>query len=353
MFRHFLLASLLFFGLGTTSVWAVDIRADHPQSYTVVKGDTLWDISGRFLTHPWQWPEIWRANPDIKNPHLIYPGDVLELVYVDGKPQLRRKQSSSATARATGPIPPLPLDVIEPFLSEAHVIEELTADKSPYVLSFLDSSLIGGPGSRAYVRPLPPENTTTRFDIVRKGRTYEDAVTGEPLGFVARHVGRASLVRGGDPATVHVDEAVLEVARGDILIAPAEASLPMTFYPRSPVTPVEGRILDAYDSLTLLGRYQVVLIDRGAADGLAQGDVLFIDNVGRTVRDDIGPPVEAQEMREIGGVPQYGRTGPVYVTLPDERAGSAMVFRVFDRMSLALIMQSSRPVRHGDRVHHP
>ena len=353
MFRHLLLAALLFFGSGLTSSWAVDVRPDHPETYTVVKGDTLWDISGRFLEHPWQWPEIWHANPGIKNPHLIYPGDVLELVYVDGKPQLRRKDSGSAAARSAGPIPPLPLDVIEPFLSEAHVIDEYTATKAPYILSFLDSSLIGGPGSRAYARPLPLENTATRFDIVRKGKTYEDADSGEPLGYVVRHVGRASLVRDGDPATVHIDETVLEVSRGDILIAPDEPTYPQTFYPRSPAKPVDGHVLDAYDSLTLLGRYQVVLIDRGAADGLVQGDVLFIDNKGRTVRDDIGPPVEDQPIQEIGGIPQYGRAGPLYVTLPDERAGSAMVFRVFDRMSLALIMHSMRPVRHGDRVHNP
>ena len=350
MLRHVLLAVVFVFGLGSSSLWAADIRPDHPKTYTVVKGDTLWDISGRFLTHPWQWPEIWHANPQVKNPHLIYPGDVLELVYVDGKPRLQRKGSGGKTAG--GPIPPLPLDLIEPFLSTAHVIDEAGVDKAPYVLSFLDSSLIGGPGARAYVRLLP-EDGTTSFDIVRKGKTFTDADTGEDLGYAVRHIGRATLVRGGDPATVTVESADYEVARGDILIPVDEITFPTTFYPKSPSTAVDGRVLAAYDAFSHVARYQAVLIDRGATDGLAPGDVLLVDNKGRTVRDDLGPPVEAQKPREVGGIPQYGRTGPVYVTLPDERAGSVMVFQVFDRMSMALIMDSTRSIKLGDRIHSP
>jgi len=358
MFRYLLRTVFLSLLLASTSLMAVEVKPDHPKTYTVKQGDTLWGIAGQYLDNPGQWPEIWHANADIKNPDLIYPGDVLELVYVNGKPRLVRKAGGGKSKftpqiRSTQSIPPIPLNLIEPFLDEIHVLDEESMRHPPHVIAFLDSDIIGGKGDRAYARDLMPTTATT-FDIVRAGRVFTDADSGEKLGFVARHVGNASLVRGGEPATVQIHDTDLEVRRGDQLIAHRPIENPSYFIPRTPSTPVDGRVLAAYDTVTSVARNQVVLIDRGSADGLTQGDVLLIDNSGRTVRDQKAPELRPQvPPGDIGGIPQYSSSGPVYVTLPDERAGTLMVFRVYDRLSLALVMESARPIDIGDRVHNP
>jgi hypothetical protein len=359
MFRPLqLVVSFIFLTVPLVSSAAADIRSDHPRTYTVRQGDTLWDIAARFLEQPWQWPEIWHANPEISNPHLIYPGDVLELVYVDGKPRLKRKTGQTTKLKLSpqvrsdeGAVPPVPLDAIGPFLSHPQVIDAGALEDGAHIIGFPDGNLMGGEGMRAYVHGM--ENTgAVAFDILRRGKTYYDSATGEALGYLARHVGTASLERGGDPATVRLDATSIEVMRGDRVVARRSAVRPDYFFPRPPAVPVYGQILDAYESLSQVARHHVVLIDRGSADGLAVGDVLLVDNQGGTVRDTYGPLEEQRVYDTVGGVFRQSLIPPE-IRLPDERAGNLIVFDVFERMSLGLIMDSRRPIHKGALVHNP
>jgi hypothetical protein len=345
--------------LACAAPWAAaEIRPDHPQSYTVKSGDTLWGIAGRFLQNPWQWQEIWQANPKIKNPDLIYPGDVLELVYVDGKPRLRRKASNrgntvklSPRVRSDQAIPPIPLEVIEPFLSRPVVLDPDELDNGPHVIAFPDGNLVGGEGMRAYVHSLAKSPVGT-WDIFRRGKSYYDVDTDELLGYAARPVGTATLTSGAEPATVRIDTTEIEVRIGDRLVHRRIMEKPPYFFPKTPEKPMDGRILDAYDTIGMVGRNQIVLISLGANNGLETGDVLLVNNIGRTVRDKVGPLAEQRVEDEVGGVQRFSLIPPE-IRLPDERAGAAMVFQVYDKLSVALIMESTRLIRVGDRVFNP
>jgi hypothetical protein len=315
------------------------LRADHPDRYTVVRGDTLWDISGRFLRSPWRWPEIWHVNPQIANPHLIYPGDVLELVYIDGRPQLRLRRGTvklSPRVRSTpwdGAIPTIPVDAIAPFLTRPYVIDADQLDSAPYVVDFADEHILGGAGQRAYVRSIE-DDAHIKYEIVRPGGPYKDGETGEILGYEARYIGAAELQRVGDPATVFINATELESVIGDRLLAAGEERATANFSPHAPAMPVEGTIIAVFNGVSQIGQYNVVVIDRGQADGLAPGTVLRIDQRGQTIRD------------VVAGSGQK-------VTLPDEQAGLLMVFRTFDRVSFGLVMHATRVMHIDDKVRNP
>jgi len=316
------------------------LRADHPDRYTVVKGDTLWDISGRFLRTPWRWPEIWHVNPQIANPHLIYPGDVLELVYIDGKPQLRLVGGDlklSPTVRSSpwdGAIPTVPVDAIGQFLTRPYVLNKEEIDAAPYIVAFSEEHILGGPGWKAYARSIETEQPL-KYEIVRPGGPYKDAETGEVLGYEAVYVGTTELQRTGDPATVFINSTELEATIGDRLIGAGEEKATANFTPHAPSQPIEGSIISVLNGVSQIGQYNVVVLDRGAADGLKPGSVLRIDQRGETVRDVVR-----------GGFRQN-------VTLPDEEAGLLMVFRTFDRVSFGLIMHATRVMHVNDRVRNP
>ncbi len=321
---------------------AEDLLADnHPERYVVRKGDTLWDIAGRFLRHPWRWPDIWQVNPQVANPHLIYPGDELELVYVDGQPQLRlkpgpRELKLSPQVRSTpwdGAIPTVPIDAIAPFLTRPYVLTDAEIAAAPYIVDFADEHVIGGAGQRAYVRSID-SGEPAKFDVVRPGDAYRDAETGEILGYEGLYVGNVELQRTGDPATVFITRAEIEAIPGDRLI-PVLTEEPVTdFYPKAPPQPIDGAIISVLKGVSQIGQYQVVALDRGAADGLSPGTVLRVDQRGETVRDIVA-----------GG----GAT----VTLPDEEAGLLMVFRTFDRVSFGLVMHATRAIHLLDRIRNP
>lgn len=339
--RNFVLAVVLAGVLGVA--WAADdfVKRDHPDRYTVKKGDTLWDISALFLHDPWRWPDIWYVNPQVRNPHLIYPGDVLELTYVNGKPQLRVVAKGpiklSPRVRSTpwdGAIPTVPIDAIAPFLTRPYVVGENELDSAPYVVDFADEHTLGGAGMRAYVRAIEASEPQ-KFDLVRKGGPYKDAETGEVLGYEALFVGSGLLKRTGDPATVAITDTVSEVLVGDRLLPVGEERRIEDFYPRPPSTTVAGAIIDVFDGVSQIGQYQVVVLDRGARDGLEPGTVLRVDQRGETIRD----PVAADSRTKV--------------TLPDESAGLIMVFRTFDRVSFALVMEAERPMHVLDRIRNP
>jgi hypothetical protein len=319
----------------------VAVNPAHPDRYTVVKGDTLWDISGRFLRDPWRWPDVWHVNPQIANPHLIYPGDIIEMTYVDGKPRLGLVRGTDVklspkvrTSEIEGAIPTIPLDAIFPFLSRPYVVDKKELDAAPYVVEFDDEHLVAGAGQKIYVRSVETADETA-FDVVHPGDAYRDAETGEILGYEALYVGGAKLLRTGDPATLLLTSTEQEVLIGNRLLVSINDEPIDAFYPKAPDSEISGSIISVLNGVNQIGQYHVVVLDRGASDGLQVGDVLAVEHRGEVVRDDVTPN-------------RWDK-----VKLPDEKAGHLMVFRTFDRVSFGLIMDATRAMHINDKVRNP
>ncbi len=317
----------------------VALNPAHPERYTVVKGDTLWDISALFLRDPWLWPDVWYVNPQIENPHLIYPGDEIILTYRDGRPVLtlsRGRDKLSPSVRATPideAIPTIPVDAIAQFLTRPYVMEENELEQAPYIVHFLDDHIIGGAGISFYARSIETSDVP-RYTIVRPGKPYIDPDTEEVLGYEAAFIGDSDLKRTGDPAKLLIATSELEAIIGDRLIQ-AEDDEPLTnFQPRAPETDIEGRIISVLNGVSQIGQYNVVVLNKGARDGLEPGHVLQILQGGDEVRDI---------------VKGRGET----VTLPLEEAGVLMVFRTFDKVSFALVMRATKPLHVMDWVRPP
>ena len=366
------LTALLIAGISGIVLAADDlINPKHPDRYVVKKGDTLWDISARFLRKPWLWPEIWHVNPQIKNPHLIYPGDELELVYIDGKPRLRvasrgplKLSPGIRSSRLGKAIPAVPIDAIAPFLTRPLVVEKNGLEHKPYLVAFADEHIAAGAGQRIYVRDIPTwENK--KFDILRAGPAYKDGDTGEVLGYQALLTGIGTLQRTGDPATVLIDSTKTEVLLGDRVLPTEPEVLATDFYPHAPKQEVNGNIIAMLNGFSQIGQYDIVVLDRGLADGLDTGTVLQVNSRGETVPDHI-----ARETRSlIPDIAEYVDDrllthtveGPKWaqksrwetVTLPDEAAGLLMVFRSFDRVSFGIIMHAQRAMHVNDRIVNP
>jgi hypothetical protein len=355
----------------------VVLNPDHPDSYTVVKGDTLWDIAGRFLSHPWQWPDIWKANPQIENPHLIYPGDRIVLSYKDGRPVLslargaaqragERRVKLSPAVRETKhreAIAPIPLDAIRQFLSRPRVVSEDEINGAAYVISSQDHHLITGVGNRIYVRGMGNPQTN-KFLVYRPGGEYRDADTDAVLGYEALHIGDIVLEKLGDPATALVVKSNREILAGD-RVMPAEHEASPVFIPHAPPASIDGSIISVVDGVSQIGQYQVVVVDRGTSDGLEPGHVLAIYQAGALVEDDIASAIAHRERyrsadenaspigRLIERIAGDLRGVPSTVRLPEERAGELMVFRTFDHVSYALVMNTQRPVHVLDKIRNP
>lgn len=318
------------------------LKANHPDRYVVVTGDTLWDISARFLNDPWRWSDIWYVNPQVQNPHLIYPGDQLELVYVNGKPRLQLSRGSrhvklSPQARITpwtGAINTVPIDAIAPFLSRPYVLDEGEAEEAPYVVAFAEEHIMAGAGQKAYVRKINSSDPG-KFDVVRPGGPYKDAETGEILGYEALYLGGAQLQATGDPATVSIFSSEQEILPGDRLLSADEEQAVANFTPHAPARDVNGAIIAVLGGVTQIGQHHIVVLDRGRSDGIDDGTVLRVNHRGETIPDKI-----TADPRDT-------------VTLPDEPAGMLMVFRTFDRVSFALVMEATRAIHVSDRVATP
>ena len=381
--------------LATASADEVVLNPAAPQSYTVVRGDTLWDIAGRFLSHPWQWPDIWQVNPHIANPHLIYPGDQIALTYQDGKPILsltRGAKSLGGRLVKLSPmvhesahdnaIPPIPLDAIHQFLSRPKVVTQAEIESSAYVVGSQDEHLAVGSGGRVYIRGLPAD-PVQKYSVFRPGGAYKDPDTGAILGYEALHVADLQLHALGDPATGVLTWSNREVLKGDRLM-PQELDEYPDFVPRAPGTDVHGRIISVIDGVSQIGQHHVVVINKGAADGLEPGHVLAIYQVGQEIPDPIGTEMahrerladlKRQALENPSGVGRFfddvannfrdaklkvdealgERIGgaPVKVRLPEERAGEILVFRTFDQVSYGLVMNTQRPVHVLDKISNP
>ena len=330
-----------------TSGDRVLLADNHPEEYVVQKGDTLWDISKMFLKDPWYWPEIWQVNPQIANPHLIYPGDVLVLIYVDGQPRLFNRGSAERlspqirTTQIEAAIVSIPYDQIAAFLSRGLVIEKSEIGALPYMLATRGDHLIAGAGNDVYVRG-NVSDVGTRYSVVHIGDELVDPDDNSVVGFQGIYVGEGMVRRGGDPATVRLLDTNREALQGDRLI-PESIEIPLTFFPKSPASTIDGRIISVVDGVSLIGQYQVVVINRGTRDNLANGDVLTVFQSGDVVKD-----------RFAGGKLRGGALlGGESVKLPDEEAGTVMVFKVYDRIAYALVMEATSEIRVYDAVRNP
>ena len=349
------------------------LKADAPDRYVVVPGDTLWGISTRYTDSPWRWPELWGMNREqIQNPHLIYPGMVLLLDRARGTLSIAGAPSGaqpgapagarsgtpagpadsgappSGTARlapraraeslADQEIPSIPPSAIEPFLSRPLVIEPDGLDKAPTIVATEKDRVILSTGNTAYVRGIAEAGEETWY-VYRQGAPLVDPDTDRTLAYEAIYLGTAQVTRPGNPATVVLTSAVQEVNAGDRLIA-AGPPQSMNYAPHAPSAQLRGRVIRIYGSVGRVGEagpQQIISINRGRADGIEVGHVLALYSLGGTVRDTTKGP--------------YSRDA--LIKLPDERAGLSFVFRVFDRVSYALVMHVTRPISPLDVVRTP
>ncbi|MCW8901324.1 MAG: LysM peptidoglycan-binding domain-containing protein [Gammaproteobacteria bacterium] len=342
---------------------APEVAYDYPERYVVVKGDTLWDISKRFLKDPWRWPSVWHINPGINNPHLIYPGDVIVMYIINGKPYitLDGKAGVRPTGNQTPKLPPeikpglkvvklspsarvsgihkaittISMTAIRPFLDRPRVVTEDMLDDAPYIVSSYEEHLISGTGNRVYAKNM--ENPISAYNIVRPGKPYVDPESGDTLGYEAIYLADARLVKAAEddkPATLVVTKALREVLNNDVLIPYEQREEMFQFTPRSPEANIKGQIIDVFNGVSLIGQHMVVVLNRGEDDGLAPGHVLAVMKKGARVHD-------SQAWLFTG------------VDLPDERAGIMMVFKTYKNLSYALIMEANRAMSVNDRFEKP
>jgi hypothetical protein len=337
-----------------------ELSPNAPDSYTVKRGDTLWGISGMFLKSPWRWPALWGMNLDeIRNPHLIYPGQLLVLERDGAMARLRMGRALGSSGQSTGTvrlsprirseavgdgaIASIPLNLIEPFLNEAIVFDTDELERAPRIVASQEGRVLLSRGDTAYVRG--DLGTTREYRIFRRPRPLLDPTTREVLGFEASYVGTAEYVRqGGEnrseddkvevvPATFSVTTIRQEAGVGDRL-APLPVQDFSAYAPHAPAGDMAGRIVSIYGDALTAGQNQIVALNAGARDGMERGHVLALIRDGRLTVD--GTDATKPMMK-----------------LPDERHGTLFVFRVFDRVSYALILSVSEPVRPGDRFSQP
>ncbi|MBL4638850.1 MAG: LysM peptidoglycan-binding domain-containing protein [Proteobacteria bacterium] len=354
MIRRLLLSLLLV--LFSLPLLANDVvlNPDHPQRYEVVKGDTLWDISGRFLKFPWHWPDIWHVNAQIENPHLIYPGDIISLIYRDGKPILELTRGPKAYKMSPEvremvlekAIPTIPLSAIQPFLTRPRVVGEEVLDQAPYIVASSDERLISGAGDRVYARGID-ETQGEHYSVFRGGKAYVDPETEEILGYEAIYTGDAFVEQMGDPATVELRYTNREVRIGDRLLAVEDENYDLNFLPRPLEAELEGRIISVFDGVSQVGQYQIVVLNRGARDGLEIGHVLSIYQTGDTVKDVV---LAGTFEEDYFNTKTSKEDMHATVTLPDEFAGVAMVFKIFEKVSYAIIMKAKKAIHVSDKV---
>jgi hypothetical protein len=385
---------------GGNRVTMGDLAPDAPDQYTVVKGDTLWGIAGRFLKDPWKWPQIWQMNRDqIKDPHWIYPGNVIRLDKSGEFPRLTMGEggtgpSGGTEADATSnvvkldprvrvesletAVPSIPGSAIGPFLSQPLIIEAGGLDNAPTILATEESRVIVGPGDLAYADRIG-NNDGVNWQVFRPGSALHDPDTGEILGVEAKYLGDARVRRFGSPTTLEVTRARQEINRGDRLTPARETSFP-SYVPHAPDKPIVGSIMSVDGGVSELGQFQIITINRGSRDGVEVGHVLasyhrgaVVNTQGRSLdlespqwfsgwgswkwwntetKPEVvtaAPASRPETEVKTTGEPLVGQT----LKLPDERNGLIFVFRVFEKMSYAMVMKATKPIYIGDVVRTP
>ncbi len=377
----------LIFSLSFSAVsWADDIALNpsHPDQYTVVQGDTLWDIAGKFLKNPSQWSDLWSHNTHVRAPHIIYPGDTLYFSKVNGRPQLsfssprqqlaasayaydNEQQQQTHTSSGTcvlheedfkdgrksfnltqdGKLAPcireteirqaitlIPTETIAPFLTSPRILGSNELNTAPYVVDLAGEHLIAGVGDKIYVRAITQPKSLT-YTVYREGQTYLSPETGEILGYEAKYVADTNLQQMGDPATLTIVKAKNEIRIGDRIMTNADEDISLNYFPRPPDKAIKGNIISVLSGVSQIGKYDVVVIDKGIKDGLLAGHALDIYKKGRIARDLYSPVKNAA------------------IKLPDELAGKLMVFRPFERVSYALVLKAIQNIHILDTVQTP
>jgi hypothetical protein len=348
----------------------IKLNPSHPERYTVVEGDTLWDISGKFLKNPGQWPLLWSYNNQIKNPHLIYPGDTVYFSMVNGQPRLSFSPTeATAVSPSAGPcvlneadiqngrtsfalspegklqpciresaaakaVQLVPAEAIQKFLSLPRVLGENELNQAPYIVDIAGEHLIAGNGDKVYVRAIEQPDSLT-YAVYREGDILKNPTTEEVLGYEAKYIADLTLQEPGDPATLMITQAKSEIRAGDRILPTSEQEVVLNYFPEPPEASIKGNIIGVLDGVTQIGRYNVVVIDKGVSDGLKTGHELDIYQRGKIASDPYSPIKNDA------------------VQMPDEYAGKLMVFRPFERVSYALVMQAQKDIHVLDKVQTP
>lgn len=341
MFRLLMVALLACWAL-VVQAETPQLKGDAPQHYTVVKGDTLWHITGRFFSNPWLWPQLWAKNPQIANPHLIYPGDQIHLVKVNGQPRLVLKRGDSnakllAQTKVSEliPVPTLPLSTIGPFLRDSLIDDPSTFLQAPYVVGSESKKLLSGPGDLIYVRgPLPYKEREWR--LYRPARMLKQELAEDKevvYGQEGMYIATLRLEQEAEQGDIHAFRVLKvrqEISAGDRLLSVDESPYPASFEPGYPSDRyLEGLILAVPEGVAYSGRFDIQILNLGELDGLRAGHILEVRNQGQKVKD----PVTNEVLQ-----------------MPDSRAGMLMVFKTFDRTSYALVLKAEKTIRVGDKV---
>ncbi|CAG0986449.1 hypothetical protein MTYP_02041 [Methylophilaceae bacterium] len=375
MYRHIITLLLLSCTAINAAAQDVQLRENHPDRHIVVKGDTLWDISARFLKDPWLWPKVWKMNrAQIKNPHLIYPGDVVMLDLSNGDPQLRLLRETVTLqpgireeALEKEAVPTIAPNIIAPFLTQPLIIENDELDNAAIIIGSKDNRVTIGPGTKVYVDQLT-EDRGRFWSVYRNGKTLTDPITREPLGIEAIYLADARVLQYGEPATAEITRANQEVFKEDkLVVAPEE--LTKSFVPHSPEADIRGHIISVYGSVNEGASNSIITINRGRNDGLEPGHVLAIYREGTLVKNPkFKQAGKENKLKELNVKTEKNEDGlwevnldkerekspdPSMIKLPNERVGLMMVFRTFDRVSYALIMQAAEPINTLDLVQTP
>jgi Uncharacterized protein containing LysM domain len=329
----------------------IPLAPEAPDEYVVKPGDTLWDISKVFLRDPWYWPEIWYVNPQIQNPHLIYPGDVLKLVYIDGKPRLTVAERGDGGTKRLSPhvrreplssaITAIPYDLIASFMGRPTLLDKDQVKNAPYLVAMRDQHIIGAAGNEVYARDLTNAAAEDRYSIIHVDQPIRDPDNNDLLGYTGFYVGSGFVATTGDPAKLVLTSSRREALQGDKLF-PETVDVNVDFVPHAPETQIDATVI-AVQSHAVIGQYQVVALNRGARHGLEPGHVLAVSKRGEVVRDRYSK----------GGLGAGSLSHGKNVQLPNERVGVVMVFKAFDRMSYALVMETSHEIRQGDLAQTP
>lgn len=331
----------------------IRVKASYPRQYTVKKGDTLWGISSLFLQDPWFWPEIWQRNQQIRNPHLIFPGDVLTLVYVNGQPQMLVNEAQHKTVQQDSgglpvkklspgirskalqaSIPSIPGDAIRQFLSNPRVVTKEQLDDAPRIIGSDEKHLVLGTGDRVYIRG-EIDKERVRFSVFRPGDELRDPSSNDLLGYEAKYSGNVHITNYDDPASGDLTYTHQEVLIGDRLLPEDKSKLENLFFPHIPDKDVDAQIISLYDALFGVAQFQIVVINKGERDGMEVGHLLATFTQGEVVRD------------------HFDKRRSEPVKLPNERSGLLMLFKTFDRVSYGLTLESKRVIHKDDFVHTP
>lgn len=333
MAKWVLVVCVLAFGWQTN---AIQLKAGYPNVYTVKANDTLWSIAAKYLKSPWQWSSLWHCNPQVHNPHLIYPGDTLRVTIKNGKACLQREprvvklSPHMRIEKGQSPIPPIPMKLIEPFLTKSRVMSAQRFMVAPYVLAHEGEHLISTKGNLIYVRGLRNKHTV-RYAVLHREETYINPATKKSLGIEARYIATAEVEKYADTTTLRVLGVRGVINEGDRLFPVDNAKKSSQFIPHTPAKAVDARIIAILRSISQVGRFNIVALNYGNAQGARPGQVLKIMRVGKVVSDKYSSSKEN-------------------VWLPNTKIGVLMVFKTFKHVSYALIMQASQAVRVLDKV---